>query len=151
MKKFIFAIAAILAVTMMFSACGKKDEQPSEPVSQTQDAATDEKTAGESTEENKEEAAKEDKEEKKETETKDEKKETEKAPEKEAEKEPVKEKAEEPKEESAPITNEDGEPVTSEDFENLVDTFNNADDEEAKEEARKQLESILKQAEANAQ
>ena len=141
MKKFIFAIAAILAVTMMFSACGKKDEQPSEPVSQTQDTATDEKVTNESMEENKEE-----------TPDKEEKKETEKAPEKEADKEPVKEeKAEEPKEESAPITNEDGEPVTSEDFENLVDTFNNADDEQAKEEARKQLESILKQAEANAQ
>ena len=141
MKKFIFAIAAILAVTMMFSACGKKDEQPSEPISQTQDTATDEKVTNESMEENKEE-----------TPDKEEKKETEKAPEKEADKEPVKEeKAEEPKEESAPITNEDGEPVTSEDFENLVDTFNNADDEEAKEEARKQLEAILKQAEANAQ
>lgn len=150
MKKFIFAIAAILAVTMMFSACGKKDEQPSEPVSQTQDTATDEKATNESMEENKEETP--DKEEKKESETKEEKKETEKAPEKEADKEPVKEeKAEEPKEEAAPITNEDGEPVTSEDFENLVDTFNNADDEQAKEEARKQLESILKQAEANAQ
>lgn len=37
------------------------------------------------------------------------------------------------------------------DFEQLVDTFNNSDDEEAKEAARIELEKILEQAEQNAQ
>ena len=36
-------------------------------------------------------------------------------------------------------------------FEKLIDTFNNSEDEEAKEAARIELEKILEQAEQNAQ
>ena len=48
MKKFIFAVVALLAVSMMFTACGKKDEAKDEPVSQTQNA--DDKAAAQVTE-----------------------------------------------------------------------------------------------------
>ena len=37
--------------------------------------------------------------------------------------------------------------MTAKDFENLVDRFNNTNDEKQKEEARKQIEAILKKAE----
>ena len=128
MKKFVFAVAALLAVAMMFTACGKKDDVKDEAVSQTQQVEKESQNADATEKE---------------------------APEQETAVEKEESKAEEKNTkqgENAPqITNEDGEPVTSEDFEKLVDTFNNTDDEEAKEEARKQLEAILKQAEANAQ
>ena len=139
MKKFIFAIAALLAVAMMFTACGKKDEVKDEAVTQTQQVEEDTNNTAEEKEEIAEQEVSEEKEESKSEEKVEEK----------AEKAETKEEKQE--ESTSQITNEAGEPVTSEDFENLVDTFNNTDDEEAKEEARKQLEAILKQAEANAQ
>ena len=40
------------------------------------------------------------------------------------------------------------EKVSPQDFENLVETFNSTDDEKEKEEARKKIEEILKQVEA---
>ena len=122
MKKIIFAVGALLIASMMFTSCGKKDEAPKEPVSQSQENTkadnNTQKSEGEATPET---------EDKKDNENTDN------------------------EQKSGGITNDKGEPVTSEDFENLVDTFNNTDDEEKKEEARKQIEAILKQAEANAQ
>ena len=41
MKKFIFAVAALLAVAMMFTACGKKDDVKDEAVTQTQQVEED--------------------------------------------------------------------------------------------------------------
>ena len=143
MKKFIFAVAALLAVAMMFTACGKKDDVKDEAVTQTQQVEED----TQNTDAEQEEAPAQETAEEKEEPKAEEKVEKQEAKSEEKSEAPA-EKQEEP---ASQITNEEGEPVTSEEFEDLVETFNNTDDEEAKEEARKQLEAILKQAEANAQ
>ena len=50
--------------------------------------------------------------------------------------------------EKAP-TKSSGAPVSASEFENLVDTFNSTDNEAKREEARKQIEDILKEIEKN--
>jgi len=55
------------------------------------------------------------------------------------------------KETAEPDKSYEGENSEMSEFEALVDTFNNSDDEEAKEAARIELERILEQAEQQAQ
>jgi hypothetical protein len=51
-------------------------------------------------------------------------------------------------EEKKESSSKEEEKVSPQDFENLVETFNSTDDEKEKEEARKKIEEILKQVEA---
>lgn len=149
-KKIIFAIAALLSISMLFTACGKKDADldEAEIVEEMEEDVDFEEKSEEIDEEILEEdIADEDIEDIEEGDVASDADMTEEII------DTAKSKSDENKEVTAggaPITNDKGEVVTSEDFVDLVDTFNNTDDEAAKEEARKQLEAILKQAEANA-
>lgn len=137
-KKIIFAIALAVSVSMLFASCTKKDTEAND-AAVTQEIQED--AVSQQIEETQDEVLNQDKDTAATDNANGQTSQSEKSQEPDNK---------EVKSSGALITTDDGQVVTSKDFVDLVDTFNNTDDEAAKEEARKQLEAIFNKAKENA-
>ena len=122
MNKKTIMLTAVLAAVMMFSSCGKdktNDEitQPSQSQSQTNETTQDGESAKTNGTKDSDNSSSSSKQSENNATTDDKN------------------------------TADDGVGVSAEEFEDLVDTFNNTQNEEEKEQARKKIQSILEKAE----